>query len=138
MSETYWKAWSLIPPHCPQMLGPFLGKIARRIALDRWRYNHSGKRGGGELPAVLSELEECLAGRDSTVDTVEEQELASLLREFVQILKEPERSLFLSRYWFFESIASLAKRFSFTESKTTSMLFRIRKKLRRFLEKEGY
>ena len=49
-----------MPPQRPLRLPPFLGRIARNTALDRWDYNTAGKRGGFE--AVLEELGECVGG----------------------------------------------------------------------------
>ena len=43
----------------------WLGKITRNLALDRWRASRAGKRGGGQLEALLSELEGCLPAGDS-------------------------------------------------------------------------
>ncbi len=44
---------------------------------------------------------------------------------------------FVLRYWFAEPIKGVAKQFKMSESKTKSMLMRIRNKLRKYLEREG-
>ena len=56
VNDTYIEAWNAIPPHKPSVLSTFLGKITRRIAIDKWRCDHAEKRGGGEVPVVLEEL----------------------------------------------------------------------------------
>ena len=61
VNDTYNDAWNSIPPHRPSILSTFLGKITRRISIDRWRKHNAEKRGGGEMPLVLDELQECVA-----------------------------------------------------------------------------
>ena len=47
VNDTWLDAWNNMPPHKPSILSTFLGKITRRISIDRWRKKHAGKRGGG-------------------------------------------------------------------------------------------
>ena len=52
VNDTYHGAWNSMPPHRPSMLSSFLGKITRRISIDRWRKLNAEKRGGGEYPRI--------------------------------------------------------------------------------------
>ena len=52
-------------------------------------------------------------------------------------LEKDERDVFLSRYWYMASIAEIAERSGFTESKVKTMLYRTRKKLLKQLQEEG-
>ena len=56
VNDTYLDAWNAMPPHRPAVLSTFLGKITRRISIDKWRRRTADKRGGGEIPLVLDEL----------------------------------------------------------------------------------
>jgi len=56
---------------------------------------------------------------------------------FLESLPETERRIFLCRYWYLDSISTIANYYGFSESKVTSILHRTRKKLRAVLEKEG-
>ena len=47
-NDCLWEAWNSIPPHRPESLPNFLGRIARRRAIDHLRRNNALKRGGGE------------------------------------------------------------------------------------------
>ena len=67
-----------------------------------------------------------------------ENELKELLREFVNGLDPETQRIFLRRYWYNHSIKELAKAMHCSENRITGILFRTRKKLRNFLEKEGY
>lgn len=138
VNDTYLDAWNSMPPHRPSILSTFLGKITRRISLDRWRRKHADKRGGGEMDLVFDELEDCIADGGNTESAMEQQEMARIIREFLDSLPAAERRVFLRRYWYMDSIAGIALDFDFTESKTASMLYRTRQKLRAKLESEGY
>ena len=138
VNDTYHDAWNAMPPHRPSVLSAFLGKITRRISIDRWRKRNAEKRGGGELPLALEELEECVSGSGSVEDEVQRKELEQLLDRFLDALPVTERRVFLRRYWYLDSVQSIARQFGFSRSKTASMLHRTRAKLRALLEKEGY
>ena len=138
VSDTYHDAWNTMPPHRPSVLSTFLGKITRRISIDLWRRYNAEKRGSGEIAIVLDELEECVSGSESVEKEVEQKELIKKINDFLAALSDNERHIFLCRYWYLDSVSSIAKQFCFMESKVTSMLYRTRTKLRMLLEKEGY
>ena len=52
-------------------------------------------------------------------------------------LPEEKRILFMRRYWYMDSIEELSERFGYSESKVKTTLFRLRKQLRKYLEREG-
>ena len=137
VNDTYAACWKAIPPHRPNSLSAFLGKITRCISLNRYQASHTAKRGGGQVTLALEELSECIPARQNVESAMAEKELSKMLNAFVRKLPENERKVFLCRYWYLEPIAVIAKRFAFSESKVKSMLFRIRNKLRAELEKEG-
>ena len=37
VNDTYFNAWNSMPPHRPAILSTFLGKITRRVSIDKWR-----------------------------------------------------------------------------------------------------
>ena len=137
VNDTYLKAWNTMPSNKPKRLAPYLGKLTRWLSLNRLRDQDCLKRGNGELPLVLDELAETL---DSGVDTEKEIELRELNREIRRLLKKldkEERDVFLCRYWYIASIAEIAEKSGFTESKVKTMLHRTRKKLLKQLQEEG-
>lgn len=136
VNDTWLAAWNSMPPKRPKLLAAFLGKMTRYISLDRWKNRTAAKRGGGEVPLVLEELEECISGEDSVEKEYLKKEFAMMMNGFLENLPEPERKVFLCRYWYLDSIEDIAKRFSFSESKVASMLHRTRGKLRKMLEQE--
>ena len=138
VNDTYASAWNTMPPHRPSILSTFLGKITRQISIDLWRKYSAEKRGGGEVALALDELEDCVSGNGSVEEESEHRELTRKINEFLLALPVTERQVFLCRYWYMDSVSSIAKQFDFSESKITSMLHRTRAKLRVLLEKEGY
>ena len=137
VSDTYLAAWNRIPPARPSLLGAFLGKITRHLSIDRWRRRSAYKRTGGQMAFALEELGEIADRGETPEDTVGRKELAAAVNRFLQALPQRERSVFLCRYWYLDSVAEIAIRFGFSTSKVKSMLYRIRQQLRQTLEQEG-
>ena len=137
VNDTWLKAWNSMPTHRPSRLAPYLGKMTRWLSLARLRENNSLRRGGGEMPLILDELAETLDSGMDTETELEIRELNRAIRHLVDSLEKDERDVFLSRYWYMASIAEIAERSGFTESKVKTMLHRTRKKLLKQLQEEG-
>ena len=138
VSDTYMAAWNAIPPRRPSILSTFLGKITRHISIDRWRHRNAYKRGGGEVTLALEELKDCIAGMQNVELDYERKQIVKAYVAFLDALPVMERRIFLCRYWYVESIETIADKFGFSQSKVKTMLHRTRKKLRKQLAEEGY
>ncbi|MCM1027832.1 MAG: sigma-70 family RNA polymerase sigma factor [Roseburia sp.] len=138
VNDTWLHAWNAIPPKRPDALRMFLAKVTRNLSFNRFQAKNAGKRGGGEIPLVLDELAECLAGGANVEAAYEAAELEECIRRFVRSLPERDRNVFLRRYFFTEPTAAIAKRYGLTGNNVTVILSRVRKKLRLKLMKEGY
>ena len=69
VSDTWLAAWNAMPPHRPAVLRLFLGKLTRRLSLQRLRRQGRLKRGGGEAALALEELGDCVPlGADATFE----------------------------------------------------------------------
>lgn len=75
VNDTYFDAWNSMPPHRPSILSTFLGKITRRISIDKWRGRTADKRGGGEIVQALDELADCVPSGHSVEHEAEAAEL---------------------------------------------------------------
>ena len=137
VSDTWLSAWNSIPPQRPRVFSAFLARITRNLAIDRWRESRTAKRGGGEVKCALDELSGCIPGGESPEGEVLRRELLSSVSAFLGKLPEPERSVFLCRYWYFDSAEDIAANFGFSSGKVRSMLHRTRKKLQNHLKEEG-
>lgn len=109
VNDTYLSAWERIPPHEPAVLSAFLGKITRRISLNRWRSKSRKKRGGGEVILALEELRECIPSSEDVERRMEQRELSRAITRFLSGLSETERNVFVCRYWYLADIKKSAK-----------------------------
>ena len=139
VSDALLAAWNSIPPQHPENLKTYLAKLTRRACLKILRTQQSERRGGKAVTLAFEELDECLADASpSPEEKAVSRSLTESLNRFLEGLPKTERALFIRRYWYFLSVKELSAQFGFTESKTESMLLRTRRKLRVYLEKEGY
>lgn len=137
VNDTWMRAWNSIPPNRPQRLALFLGTITRNLSFDRWKQKNALKRGNGEMEATLDELAECIPDRSNTEEIVEARQLQESINEFLKTLQERERNIFLRRYWYAEEYGEIAEKYGYNLNTVKTTLFRVRGKLKAYLEKEG-
>ena len=135
VNDAYLKVWNSIPPQRPQSLMAFLSRVVRNISLDRYRHNHAEKRGRG-AEVMFSELENCLS-EDSIAVLSSEEGITDVINRFLKTLDQENRILFVRRYYYMDSNERLAKNLVMNENTVRQRLFRMREKLKEFLEKEG-
>ncbi len=137
VNDAYYQVWNSIPPQKPTKLSTFVGKITRNLALNKWEYYNAKKRGMGEVPLVLEELQECIPSGNHVDAVVDRIYFEEVLNDFLATLSKERRMIFVRRYWYMSSIKEIAKDFGMSESKVKMMLMRLRKEFRMFLDKEG-
>ncbi len=141
LNDTWLGIWKAIPPHRPDCLRTFVGKITRNFALKRLERAAAQKRGQGQVELALEELDFSLAGPAEVEQQVEEsfdhKKLAAVLEHFLRSLSRQARVLFLRRYWYFCSIGEIARGEGLSEGAVKSSLFRTREKLKAILKEEG-
>ena len=135
-NDTYLGAWNAIPPERPNPLSAFLCRIARNLALKKYRDGRAKKR-DSSFDVSMDELVECLPS-----ETLEEMWSAKQVGRAIDawlVTLEPEaRRLFLRRYWFADSIKDIARAFGLKQNQTSVRLHRLRAELKDYLAKEGY
>ena len=137
LNDTWLRAWNTIPPQKPEKLGLFLGKIIRNLSFDRYKAGKAQKRGEGELSLILDELAECVSSPESVEQSILNKELSRAISDFLLTLPVRECNIFLLRYWYSKSLREIDDCFAVKENVIKTSLFRSRKKLKGFLEKEG-
>lgn len=137
VNQTWLRAWDSIPPHKPSLLGAFLGKITRNLALNIRQHFTAEKRGGGEYTASLEELHECVPSPESAESSYEQLQLTQLLNGFLESLTPENRRIFLLRYWYMCPLKEIAQQTVSSESAVKMRLHRMREQLKAVLEKEG-
>ena len=137
LNDTWFAAWNRMPPHRPDVLSAFVGKITRGFAIDAFRKKHAARRPDMYRQDVCGEMEELNVSY--TVDEqMAEKELTRVLNEFLYQLREADRDIFIRRYWYLDSIKEIAKRHGVSEGCIKTNLCRNRKRLRRILEREVF
>ena len=137
LSDTWLRAWNAIPPQRPRSLGAFLAKITRNLAINRLRDGNAQRRGGGQVPLALEELRECVSPEGSPEGELDRQAAVEALDRFLDGLPPLQREVFLRRYWYFDAMGDIARRYHMAEGSVKSSLFRTRRKLRDYLTQEG-
>ena len=137
VNDTWLAAWNAMSDKRPARLGVFLGCLTRHAAISRLRAERSQKRGGGETALALDELGEILPGGGDPAAEAERRLLEEQIKNYVNLLKETERRVFLGRYFYGLPVSTIAARLGWTESRTKSLLHRLRVRLQKRLEQEG-
>ena len=134
VNDTYLAAWNSIPPNRPESLSGYLARLTRNLSINRYKARSAERRGGGEFALSLDELDDCIADESSRFG---EEELGTLISEFLYTVSKETRQVFVRRYFYSDSITAIATRFRMSESKVKSMLHRTRGGLRDFLTERG-
>ncbi len=136
VNDTWLAVWNTIPPEEPESLTAYICRITRNLAMKRLRLANAAKR-KAEAEISLHELEAILP--DAHIDPhIDSEELGRQINAFLHAEKPENRNVFVRKYWFFDSISTIAQRYGYSENKVKSMLFRTRNKLKQHLKKEGY
>lgn len=131
-------SWNSIPPAAPEMLGAFLFRSARNLALNRVRDEKRQKRGGGASAVPLSELEDCLPSGFDADGELAAKELSRIINRFLSEQNDDARRIFILRYYYGMKEKDIAKKLGVSLGKTKMSLHASREKLREKLKKEGY
>lgn len=136
VNEAFFRVWNAIPPERPKMLRAWLGRIVLNVSLSLWEKNHAKKRYAG-IDLILSELEDCIPSKQDVERQLEAKEIVQIIDLWLGSLSERDRTLFVRRYWFGDSVKELAAKCSVSPSRMAKILFTLRSKLKIALEKEG-
>ena len=135
-SDTLHALWQKIPPERPVHFAGYTARIARNIAVGRFRQKTSASRGGAE-ELLLSELEDAIPSRDGVEDLAEAAFTSESIEKWLDGLRTEDSAIFVRRYWYGDSLEELEKTQSVPAKQLASILFRQRKKLKKYLEQKG-
>lgn len=136
INDTYFSTWNRIPPTRPNIFQVFLSKITRNIAVDKYRKNTAEKRIPSEMIHSLDELDECLAHSQSVEEELDIKHISVILNDYLNSLSQKEITLFVCRYYYCDSIESIARMFGTSESTVFRHLAKLKEGLRRRLAEE--
>lgn len=136
LNDVLLKAWKSVPPEKPGDLRAYLVMLTRRNAVSMLRKRTAGKRKKAQYDLSLDELEETLSDFKTPESEAELKLLVFGIESYLKTLPEEQRRAFTLRYYYCEPVKSVAKAIGAGESKTKTMLYRIRLGLKSYLEKE--
>ncbi|MBR0136292.1 MAG: sigma-70 family RNA polymerase sigma factor [Clostridia bacterium] len=134
LNSVVMRLWSSIPPASPENLTAYVAKAARNEALMVCRSNSAKRNSAACVP--ISEIENVLPSSAGIEERAEANELTRRISEYLNGQPREKRIAFVKRYWFFEPIKQISRETGMTESRITSMLFRMRNELKTRLEQE--
>ena len=136
VNDTYLAAWNKIPPEVPKALKYYLSRITRNLALSRFDYGNAQKR-SAFAEAAISELEECIPDSKRLEDEIDGRLLTAYIRDWLDALPKEDRVLFVRRYWYGDSVQTLAAEFFRSGAQMAQKMLSLRRKLKIYLEAKG-
>ena len=109
-------------------------KVCRNHALDLLEKKKAKKR-QVELVELTDELADCIPDK-GVEEIVEAKELGRIISTFLRRLSEEDRFIIMRRCFRMDSTAEIARALECSEGKVRTSLWRTRKELKRYLEKE--
>lgn len=109
----------------------------RNLSLDVYRKQHFSKR-NVELEGILFECGQISASQGNPLEYLEHSALSEAISAYLQGQSDEKYYLFLRRYYHGDTIAQLAEKRGFSQSKVKMTLLRMRQELKKHLKKEGF
>ncbi len=135
LNDCWLAVWRAIPPAQPEHFKGWLAAVVRNRALAMGREN---SRRPPTVDETALELASCLPPGGDPMGETEYRALAEAVERFLRAQPKDVRAAFLRRYWYADRVEDAARRLGWSVSKTKSVLFRTRNKLRAQLQKEGF
>ena len=133
-NDTYFGAWNAMPDARPGSLPAFLCRIAKNLAFKKYNYLAADKR-NCDMEIAFDELEGVI-GRQAVEYEIVAKQTADAINKFLENKKPLHRKIFVRRYYFYESVSGIAVYSGLSQSAVKSILFRLRRDLKKYLEKE--
>lgn len=137
VNDSYLAVWNAIPDARPENFSAFLCRIVKNLSFKRLEHITAQKR-KPEMLVSLEELQDCISSSANPQASYDAAELAEVISSFLRKQDELSRNIFLRRYWYYDSVKCIANDYDMKEERISQILFKIRKKLRKHLEQEGY
>ena len=138
VNDTFLSAWNSIPPQKPSVLAPYLGRITRNLAINRYKKNHAEKRGGGSAELILEELQEVIPGGIPADSELLRKEMLEVISRFLSSLSPDKRKIFVRRYWYADPLSKISSATGLSENHIAVSLSRMRKTLHKLLQEGGF
>ncbi len=136
VNDTYLAVWNSIPPTKPENFQAYICRITHNLACRVLERRTAQKRQADVLP-LTDELAEVIPAGDGASEC-DADGLSRAIDGFLRTLPRTARVMFVRRYFYADGIREIARLTGTGEANVSQILFRTRKKLKAFLEKEGF
>lgn len=128
--------WSSVPPERPRFFSAYVMQIVRNLACKLVRKECAQKRGEVvSIDGILEELGDVFAAEEDR--SGDSARITDALNRFLRSCEEKDSFIFVRRYYYFDSIGTIAAQAGMTAGAVSTRLSRIRDRLADFLEAEG-
>ncbi len=111
-------------------MSAYLAGVAKNIMYKKWRNLKPNTN--------LVDFEDDFADVENVEMEIENKERETVILTELKNIKEEDREIFVAYYYYARSMKEIAVELNITEKKVKSRLFRIRRKLKKVLNKGGY
>ena len=131
ISDTFFKLWnSMNKTGLPKSeIKPYIIKIAKNTAIDTYRKHKTFPK--------MAELDDTLEADYNLEDEYARSENARIVKGCVDSLPEPDRTVFLRRYYLFERVKDISQSTGLDRKQVENILYRGKKKLEQYLVERG-
>lgn len=135
VSDVFMKVWQDAAGYDPEKgsLLSWIYAIARHTAIDRLRR----LKGKDAMPLQDFAERECLGITPDFSDSVAQRENAAVIREAVHRMGQPDRNIFLLRYFYFLPVKEIAQQLGMSGKQVENRLRRGRQRLKKELTERG-
>lgn len=137
VNDALLRVWNSIPPAAPEILKPFLKEITKNLAIDRYRQTHRKKDIPDGMTVSIDDIVEKSIDPAGNAESHPGPEITELIADFLRTQSERKVAVFVARYYYDERVADIAAKLKLPKNTVLSDLYRLRKGLAEFLEKEG-
>ena len=135
VNDAYLAAWKQIPPEKPKNFYAWLCRVVRNLSLSVVEKNGAQKR-TADVVSLEAELLETLP--DSCAEAADEGAISKAIDRFLQEQSRDVQIIFVRRYFYADSLHTLSGITGKSEKALGMLLLRVRRKLKVYLEKEGF
>lgn len=136
LNDVYLTAWNTVHIKLPTQLLPYLVSLTRNVSVSKLRTVTAGKR--NSVSISLDDLAEILPDSSETETAYDARRLGELINEFLAAANIRERRVFILRYYANCKISDISKRLGISSGAVKMSLSRTKKKLKKYLERNGY
>ena len=131
LNDVWVALWNQVHITRPEQFKAYVIRTVRNRAINIAKRNGKYK----EVPLENVNESELSATK---IQKVENNEMKSLINDFLETLSVRERTIFVRRYFYVEDTACIAKSHNITEKNVLMILSRVRSKLRTYLSEREY